>query len=276
MVRYSAPLGVAGLGMLFIHYGDRFFLQRYVSLADIGIYSLAYKLGMFVANFHGPFVNYWSVEMFSIAKRRDGNAIYVRMFTYFALAMGMGGALIAIFSRPLITLLAPPAYSSAARYVPWLVFAYVLRSIGDHLRTPLLTESRTVKNTKVIAISVLICLGGYSFLIPRCGVAGAVAATFAAFTVMTAYGIYESQRVRHYQFEFARIAKLAAAILGPTALFTLFPIAQFWVQIGVGIGATATIPLILWITGFLDLEERAALRGLIDRGYRVVLEVPAS
>ena len=40
------PIGLGGVAMLVIHYGDRFFLQRSASLADVGIYSLAYKLGM--------------------------------------------------------------------------------------------------------------------------------------------------------------------------------------------------------------------------------------
>ena len=45
LLKFSAPIGLGGLAMFVIHSGDRFFLQRTVSLAEVGIYALAYKLG---------------------------------------------------------------------------------------------------------------------------------------------------------------------------------------------------------------------------------------
>ncbi len=71
-IRYSAPLGVSSLGVFIINYGDRFFLQRYVSLADIGIYALAYKAGMLITYLQMPFETYWRAQMFSIIKAPHG------------------------------------------------------------------------------------------------------------------------------------------------------------------------------------------------------------
>ena len=71
MVAYAFPIGVGGVAMLVIHYGDRFFLQRSASLADVGIYSLAYKLGMLISYVQQPFTTYWTSQMYQHRARRQ-------------------------------------------------------------------------------------------------------------------------------------------------------------------------------------------------------------
>ena len=167
MFRYSLPLSVGAVAMLFIHYGDRFFLQRFVTLREIGIYALAYKIGMLSYMVHTPFVTYWSLEMYKVNNEADGKRLYVQIFTYLVLALSIAGALIVIFNRPIIALLTAPAYHDAVRYIPWITLAYVIRSIGDHLRTVFFTEKRTGMSTQVTILGAATCLAGYSILIPR-------------------------------------------------------------------------------------------------------------
>ncbi|HEY7390832.1 MAG TPA: oligosaccharide flippase family protein, partial [Bryobacteraceae bacterium] len=62
LVRYSMPLGVSALAVFLVHYGDRFFLRPRISLAELGVYSLAYKIGMLVSFCHAPFVLHWNAQ----------------------------------------------------------------------------------------------------------------------------------------------------------------------------------------------------------------------
>lgn len=55
MVRYSLPLGVSASGDFVLHFGDRLFLRGAVPLADLGLYGLAYKVGMVVPSVTTPF-----------------------------------------------------------------------------------------------------------------------------------------------------------------------------------------------------------------------------
>src|SRR5262249_40123508 len=72
VIVYSVPLGFSGLGMFVLNFGDRYFLQRTVSLGEIGIYALAYKIGMLVAYLQAPFDTYWRSQMYAIMGQRSG------------------------------------------------------------------------------------------------------------------------------------------------------------------------------------------------------------
>lgn len=87
LVSYGAPLGLSGLGMRIVHYGDRFFLRHYASLADVGIYSLGYKIGMLVTYLQMPFDIYWRAQMFQVVAQANGERIYARVCTYIGLVL---------------------------------------------------------------------------------------------------------------------------------------------------------------------------------------------
>jgi O-antigen/teichoic acid export membrane protein len=259
MIRYSFPLSIASIAMLFIHYGDRFFLERSVSLDQIGIYALAYKIGMLSYMVHTPFVTYWARAMYDIDDESDGGRQYPRITTYLILLLTAAGALIVTFNRPLLALLAAPQFHQAAVYIPWITLAYIIRSIGDHLRTVFYTEARTGKTTTVTFVGAGTCLIGYSTLIPRYGVWGAVVATLVAFTVMCGYCFVEAQRVRHYRFEYGRLAKIALAALAACLPALLLPLPHFWAQCAASTGFLLLMPAVLYLTGFFTAEEKTVL-----------------
>ncbi len=263
MMRYSLPIGVGSLGMLFIHYGDRFVLQRYVNLSEVGIYALSYKIGMLTSNLHGPFLTYWSVDMFHIVRRPDGDHLYVRIFTYFVLVMALGGAFLSIFSVPAVALLAAPEYSLAAKFIPLVTFAYVLRSIGDHLRSIFFIEAQTVTNTKVTAVGFVACFSGYFLLIPRLGVWGAVIATFGAFTVMCLYCFYEAQKVRAFAFEYRRLFLIALYTAACTLPCALYRPATLFGQLAFSSACLLVLVALFLGTKFFDKEELKLIRSAV-------------
>lgn len=265
MLRYSWPLGIGSLGMLFIHYGDRFFLQRHVSLTEVGTYALAYKLAMLSSNVHGPFSLYWNVEMFNIVKRPDGDAAYVRIFTYLVLVMAAAGLLISIFSRPAVAVFSPPAYHGATKFVPWLALAYVVRSLGDHIRSVFYLEARMWINTRVTAVGFVACLLGYAVLIPMFGVWGAVLATLAAFALSGVYGLFEAQRIHYFHFEYRRIAIIVICSTIIALPPMLMPSYGFWVDSAIATLAALLFPVLLYSSGVFNKDELDTVRAAIDR-----------
>jgi O-antigen/teichoic acid export membrane protein len=259
-VRYAVPLGIGSVGMLFVHYGDRFFLQRYVSLSEIGIYALAYKIGMMTALVHGPFAQFWSVEMFKVSRDPEGDKFYVRLFSYLVLALALLGVLMGTLCRPALHILVAPDYRVAAKYIPWITVAYILRSIGDHLRSVCYTEKRTGANSKVTVVGALVCIAGYVLLIPRWGVWGAVAATVTAFAFLAAYSLYEGQRVRHYHLEYRRLSIVALASVGAAMGFSLIPTSGFWTQLAAAAASLGIFSGVIRGMAFFTDEEKDALR----------------
>ncbi len=262
-IAFSAPIGVAGLGMLFLHYGDRYFLERSVSLAEIGVYALAYKMAMIVSFAHGPFQRHWSAQMYSIVARPDGDEIYVRVTTYLLFVLTLVALGLSLFARPLVTIMAPAGYRGAAALVPWLSLAYVVRGFGDHVKSVFNIRRRTKLHLPVAAGAVAVVAAAYATLIPQFGVAGAVASTMLGFAAFAGIAYLFAQRVHRYRFETARLMKMAVLAVAVAAGFGFAEPAGFLNQMLLGAGGMATWLLLLVAVRFFRPHEIEALRGAV-------------
>jgi O-antigen/teichoic acid export membrane protein len=269
MIRYGAPLGAGGLGFLVIHYGDRFYLQRHMTLDEIGIYSLAYKIGMLITYLQTPFDIYWRAQMFSLVRGPGGEKIYVRVCTYLTAGLCWVLLFLAVLSEPVLRVMAGRSFGDAAPYIPWVAAAYVLRTIGSHFRCAFLLEGRTHREAAVVWAGALVCLAAYSLLIPRYTLWGAVAATLLAFVVMFVMGLVQAQKVRHFPFEFGRMGYCGAVAAGLWAAFAQIRPEGPWPQALAGLGFVLSYPALLLAGGFFAADEKEALRRLMRSGFRL-------
>ncbi len=261
-IRYGAPLIVHGLSMMVIHQGDRFFLRPVVTLADIGIYALAYKTGMLISYVQASFEQYWRAQVFHLVRRADGEHLYVRTTTYLLLVLTLCGLAIVVFVDPALGLLVHPKFHSARQYIPPLVAAYLMRAAADQFRTIFRTEARTGGEAGISLLSSLFCLANYAVLIPWLGLWGAVAATVSSFAFFMTLSYHRAQRLKRYPFELGRLARIAlAAVLAalPTVLYRWPSLSQ---QLLAGCAQLAAFPILLLIFRFPGADEIRYLRSL--------------
>ncbi len=232
VAHYSAPIGVSSIAMLLVHYGDRFFLSRYTSLTQIGIYALAYKMGMALNYLNSPFQMFWRSQVYTIVEGQDGDHIFVRVFCYLEILFVAVAFGLSLFAGPIVRILSTKDFWGAAQFVPWLVAAYAFSALEYQMQSALLVAAKT----RMIMISTLsgvgVCVLAYALAIPRFGVWGAVTATCLAFSTMFFVTFYLAQKQRHLPFPWVKITFLPAyAVLllvvrsaikpveGPLALF---------------------------------------------------------
>ncbi len=208
VVRYSAPIGISSMAMLTVHYGDRFFLSRYCSLADIGIYALAYKLGMALNYLNWPFQMFWRSQVYGIVEEEHGDRVFVRVFLYLEILFVTVAFGLALFAGPVVKLLASEAFWGASAFVPFLVAAYAFSALEYQMQSALLVAAKTRKIMISTLSGVAVCVVAYAVAIPRFGVWGAVAATCLAFSTMFGVTFYLAQGQRHLPFSYAKVAIL--------------------------------------------------------------------
>src|SRR4051794_15324243 len=260
MLRYAVPLGLSSMGMVFIHFGDRFILPRYRTLADLGIYAVAYKIGMLISVAYSSFHSYWSAQVYDVVKRSDADHVFARMLTYLSAALSFCALALIVAAKPGIQLLTAPAFHTAAPLVPIIVLAYYIRSFGDFFRCLFLVAKRPEWDAACTWIGAAVCLVAYFTLIPTLGVWGAAIATLVTFVVMTVVSVIWSSRLRPLSIEVSRLLKIFGTAALLAAASSLVPVENVVLQIAWAVFLLLSYPALLLLLRFPTEGELETIR----------------
>ena len=219
-------------------------------MADIGIYSLAYKIGMMISELDAPFQTYWTSQMYVLVRGEEGRSLFSKVLTNLLLVMTFGAVLLTVLAGPVLAVLATPAYFGARLLVPYIAGVYVIRSVADHFRSVFYIKNRPDLDAKSSWISATVCLVAYAVFIPWLKVWGAVMATFFAFATMAGFVIWRTGKLERFPIEWTRVVKIAGAAAISVVAYVLLPKGSWATDTLTGCLATALFPAVLLIEGF--------------------------
>ena len=83
LVSFSLPIILSSVGMYYITFGDRYFLQYFWGTDTVGVYALAYKFGfMLFALVWVPFSTYWGAQQYEHAKQQGAGKLFGIVFFF--------------------------------------------------------------------------------------------------------------------------------------------------------------------------------------------------
>jgi O-antigen/teichoic acid export membrane protein len=214
LLRYGSPLVLAGLGGFVLGSFDRLLLSPVVPVAALAEYAIAAKVALIAPLLFQPFGLWWFPRRIVILGEPDGRERSARTVTFGLAYLTWIGLGVAIGGPVLVTLMTPPAYHGAIRYVPWLVVAAVAQHAADLLNVGSFTGRGTSRPTAINLASAGVALAAYLLLIPHMGVMGAVIATVTAYVARLVLFLVDSQRLVPLSLPWTRLllyAALAAA-----------------------------------------------------------------
>jgi O-antigen/teichoic acid export membrane protein len=259
--RFGGPLILSGFSVFIIHFSDRFFLDRYSTLAEIGIYAVAYKFGFLIGNLVGaPFESAWNVNMYGYASSPGWQREFARVLRYLLFFLVLAGVALSITSDEVLTLIAPASYMSAALLAPILVFAYILRWVGDFFRNMLFVNKRVRLVSALTCVCGLLNLALNQALIPRYGPWGAAWATLATWLVyMTAawVSVYREHGSPYPIRSFALILGLGGAVYGAGTMLNRLPASWQW---GPDALLVAVFVGLVWMSGYFPEADRETVK----------------
>lgn len=179
---FSLPLKFATLATFYLTFGDRYFLNEYTDLSQVGLYALAYKFGfIYIMISWMPFEKIWDSEKYLIHKQADAIKKYQQTFLYINLMLIFIGLGISIFVKDLLKVMSDPAFLDAYKIVPIIILAYVFQAWSKFCDLGILLEKKTsyIAYAEIMA-SVVITIA-YVLLIPAYGIHGAAWATAFGF-----------------------------------------------------------------------------------------------
>jgi O-antigen/teichoic acid export membrane protein len=126
---FGLPKVPHGLAVQVLNLSDRKLIEIFATLAESGLYHIAYMMGTGVKFFLSAFELAWSPFVYAQLEKPDAPRVLSRIATYaFAVLAGFG-LLNAVFGRELLFLMAKPKFHAAHPVIPIVVLAYVMQGV---------------------------------------------------------------------------------------------------------------------------------------------------
>jgi len=200
---------------------DRLILERFVPLEQLGMYTLAYSLGMVMATLTNSINKAWAPYYYDLMQRNDKPDD--RMIQIVSLYVPIIGGIClagALFCQEVIVFLTPQRYYATSPYVPLILFAYLLQGYYFFSVAPLFFYKKTQVLPWVTALSAVINIVLNVLFAPKIGIFAAVWATVIAYAVSFMLTFVLGQRQRPVNYPIKRYVLVNSIILGGVLLAT--------------------------------------------------------
>jgi O-antigen/teichoic acid export membrane protein len=242
MLRFSLPLIPSSVGVMVGLYIDRVAINELMTLGDVGLFGVGYRLSSLTALLMVGFVSALTPLVYAHHREPGTPRELARIFqTFVALALTVCLGL-ALFARDILTLVTTHDYVPGAVVVPLLAPALLLSNM--YIFAPglgILKQTATISAINIAAAALNTILN--FALIPVLGIAGAAAATFMSSATAFAANMVASQRLYPVPHDWRR---LGLAVVGAVVLFLVGRDAQVAEWPGVGLRLGLLVAGVAW------------------------------
>jgi O-antigen/teichoic acid export membrane protein len=261
MLRYSAPMVLAGLCQFALHSADRFLFGAFSTLDELGGYGIGYKLGYAVTGvLLSAFLLIWYPYVFAVKVDEERREMLGRAAVLVPAALFAASLPVALFAPEIVRALADPKFHEAWRIVPIVAFAYLFWGLFQVLQTPIYVAGRTGELPRFVALAALANIAANAVLLPPLGGLGAALATVFSLAALSWLARRAANRIERFAVDWRRLAILLApsaacafALYGgadgpiaPALRAALFVVIATWMVLGWSTRAERSEALAAW------------------------------
>jgi len=233
---------------------DRFILEHYRNLSEVGIYSLAYTFGMVMYLVTQSLSQAWLPMFFELAGEGEKNReVLARICSGLAILLAALACLGILLSPLFVHATLDYGYHSAARIVPLVVMGYLFHALFSLFDLSILQAKRTASVFTISLIAFTVNLALNFAMIPRWGMYGAAWATTIAYGVEAIGAFALAQRFFPLPY---RVAEILAgiAVAGGALWLTQLVWMALWQGLLFALAAVPALALLALI-GRRDLQS---------------------
>ena len=215
-LKFSLPMIPALLSAWVLNLSDRIFIERYFSLADVGIYSLGYKIAGLVLILASAFNVAYEPVFYKLANSDDQIAAKKQLFSYnnmYAMGVLLICFLVSLFSKEAIVILLDARYADAYKIVPIIALAYFVSLVGGLMNRSIYQEKKTVAMMLIMVSGALLNIALNFLLVPTLGAYGAAYATVLSYTGMFTVEYWYAKKCYFIDYDWNKIMKGLLVIL---------------------------------------------------------------
>lgn len=224
---YSLPLVLHSFGGWLLEVSDRVILERFVTLEQLGLYSIGYLLASAVFLF-ATTINNGLIPM--VFRKMSGDEAtakegIARLATYYAAAVCWAALGLILLSKALLWIFTVPAFYGSAQIMPWVAAGMLMHALYLVPVNLLIARGKTWAIAFVTLSSGLLNVALNLWWVSRYGIMGAAFATVAGYALLLLLVWLAAQRAYRLRYEYLRLGTLivAAAALMFAANMLSFP-----------------------------------------------------
>jgi O-antigen/teichoic acid export membrane protein len=264
MLRFGAPLIPGNIASMVMTSADRYFLQHYSTTAEVGLYSLGYKIGLVMNMIVQAVQLAWPAQKFEIMKEADAERKFSRIFTIYIAGLGFISLGFSVLAREMLVVMTTPDFYSASSVIPLILLSYLLYGARFMTNIGLTRENKMEYASMVIFGTAILNLGLNFWLIPRYGMIGAAWSTFISYGTLAVLNLMVNQRFWHIPYEYLRILKLG--IVWVLIYYTSVQITNpnVILSIIIKLFLLACFPILLFVLRFFKPEELKKISQIVQ------------
>lgn len=235
-LRFNIPLVPHSLATISMVMMNRVILAQYVSLEEVGIYSLGFQIGFIMELIVYSFNDAWTPFLYRVATEDKGapNTLS-RIALYYLIIVVSVSLSICVFSDIAVEIIAPQSYYRAVIIVPIIVLSFLFNGFYYMSVNQLLFAEKTGRTSFVTISAFLFNVVINIIFIPVWGIIGAAISNCITFFLLFILIHLVSQKVYPIPYSYRKMLQtiiLACLVFG---LSLITKVHSFWIDFAIKI-----------------------------------------
>jgi len=237
MVLFGLPFVPGGLSSMIIELSDRYMLQGFRGLEEVGLYSAGHKLGIFMMLVVMAFRFAW--QPFFLQKHKDPQApfLFSKIMTWFVFIMTIIFLLVTFFIREIVSFeifgrhFIQEGYWDGIVVVPYILAAYLFNGIYIMFHPAIFYSGKTWVVSMIVGIAACVNVGLNLLLIPRVGMTAAGISSLSAYMFMALATYLIVNKWMPVRYEWKNLLIMFLLTIAALLVYIMYPLAGAGIKI---------------------------------------------
>jgi O-antigen/teichoic acid export membrane protein len=230
MVLFGLPFIPGGLSSMIIELSDRYMLQWFKGLHEVGLYSAGHKLGIFMMLIVMAFRFAW--QPFFLQKHKDPQAplLFSKIMTWFVFIMTVVFLTVTFFIKEIVSFeimgkhFIESGYWGGIIVVPYILAAYLFNGIYIMFHPAIFYSGRTWIVSLIVGFAACLNVALNLILIPHLGMLAAGISSLSAYLFMAAATYLIVNKWMPVAYEWKNLLIMSVFTISALLAFLLFQI----------------------------------------------------
>lgn len=181
---YSVPMVPNTLSWWINHSVNRYILNSYCGIADVGLYSAASKMPTMINTFRGIFVEAWQLSTITEYDKKDSSSFFNNIYKVYNTFLILLCSLLIVLSQLIAKVLYSKDFFEAWEYTPILLLGMLFGSLIAFYSPTYLAYKKTNKLFISTFLGAVITIVFNFIMVPKIGILGAaITSVISNFTI---------------------------------------------------------------------------------------------